>query len=124
MEDHRAEPGHLRTVQGEAPRTHGVPDLRQALNSASNAVTMIYEGELRPFRKQQSYIKTNHMHVHELPWPLEVLEDLGEERVSMRVTLSYFVEPSPNRVGWGVNHRECNRRSGAGGQRAIARLGV
>ena len=23
----------------------------------------------------------------------------------MRVTLSYFIEPSPNRVGWGVNHR-------------------
>ncbi len=23
----------------------------------------------------------------------------------MRVTLSYFVEPSPNRVGWGRNHR-------------------
>ena len=68
-------------------------------------MTMIYEGELKPFRKEQSNIKTNHMHVHELPWPLEVLEDLGEEKISMRVTLSYFVEPSPNRVGWGVNHR-------------------
>ena len=84
---------------------YGVPDLREALNSASNAVTMIYEGELQPFRKEQSKTKTNHMHIHELPWPLEVLEDLGEERVSMRVTLSYFVEPSPNNVGWGVNHR-------------------
>ncbi len=84
---------------------YGVPDLGQALNSASNAVTMIYEGELQPFRKEQSKTKTNHMHVHELSWPLEVLEDLREERVSMRVTLSYFVEPSPNNVGWGVNHR-------------------
>lgn len=84
---------------------YGVPDLGRALNSASNAVTMIYQGELQPFRKEQSKIKTNHMHVHELPWPLEVLQDLGEEEISMRVTLSYFVEPSPNRVGWGVNHR-------------------
>lgn len=84
---------------------YGVPDLRRALNSASDAVTMIYEGELQPFRKEQSDIKTNHMHVHDLPWPREVLEDLEEERVAMRVTLSYFIEPSPNNVGWGVNHR-------------------
>lgn len=84
---------------------YGVPDLRRALNSASNAVTMIYEGELQPFRKEQSDIKTNHMHVHELPWPREVLEDLENEMVAMRVTLSYFIEPSPNNVGWGVNHR-------------------
>lgn len=77
---------------------YGVPDLRRALNSASNVVTMIYEGELQPFRKEQGEIKTYHMHVHELPWPREVLEDLGEERVAMRVTLSYFVEPSPNRI--------------------------
>lgn len=84
---------------------YGVPDLRRALNSASNVVTMIYEGELQPFRKERGEIKTYQMHVHELPWPREVLEDLGEERVAMRVTLSYFVEPSPNRIGWGVNHR-------------------
>ncbi len=84
---------------------YGVPDLRRALNIASNAVTLIYEGELQPFRKEQNEIKTNHMHVHELPWPREVLEDLEEEMVAMRVTLSYFVEPSPNNVGWGVNHR-------------------
>ena len=25
--------------------------------------------------------------------------------MSMRVTLSYFIEPSPNNVGWGENHR-------------------
>jgi len=84
---------------------YGVPDLRRALNSASNAVTMIYEDELQPFRKERSKTKTNQMHVHELPWPLEVLEEMGDERVSMRVTLSYFIEPSPNNVGWGVNHR-------------------
>ena len=84
---------------------YGVPSLQRALHSAENAVTMIYEGELRPFRKEGSEVKTNHMNVHELPWPTAVLEDLGEERVSMRATLSYFVEPSPSRVGWGVNHR-------------------
>jgi hypothetical protein len=84
---------------------YGVPDLQRALHSAQNAVTMVYEGELQPFREEGGAIKTNHMHVHELPWPLEVLQELGDEEVTMRVTLSYFIEPSPNNVGWGVNHR-------------------
>lgn len=45
------------------------------------------------------------MHVHELPWPQQVLEDLGEEIVRMQATLSYFVEPSPGRRGWTRRHR-------------------
>ena len=28
-----------------------------------------------------------------LPWPNDVLADLGETEVQLRVTLSYFVEP-------------------------------
>lgn len=84
---------------------YGVPDVGRALHSAENAVTLMYEGELQPFRKDGSEIKTHEMHTHELPWPTEVLEQLGETQVTMRVTLSYFVEPSPNRIGWGKNHR-------------------
>ena len=45
------------------------------------------------------------MHVHELPWPKEVLEELGETPVRLRVTLSYFVEPNPGRRGWRRRHR-------------------
>ena len=40
-----------------------------------------------------------------IPWPTEALMDLRETTVSMRVTLSYFVEPSPGRKGWGKKHR-------------------
>jgi hypothetical protein len=100
-------PGNTKAAALQCLRCYGygVPDLQRALHSAQNAVTMIYEGELKPFRKEGSEIKTNHMHIHELPWPLEVLQELGDEEVTMRVTLSYFVEPSPNNVGWGVNHR-------------------
>ncbi len=35
------------------------------------------------------------MRLHRLPWPKEVLEQLGGLEVRMRVTLSYFIEPSP-----------------------------
>lgn len=45
------------------------------------------------------------MHLHTLPWPKGTLEALGETPVTMRVTLSYFIEPSPGRVGWDNKHR-------------------
>jgi hypothetical protein len=45
------------------------------------------------------------MHLHDLPWPRDVLADLGETPVRMRVTLSYFIEPSPTRRGWRRRYR-------------------
>lgn len=45
------------------------------------------------------------MHLYELPWPVNELRKLGEEEVRMRVTLSYFIEPSPGRRGWKYRHR-------------------
>ena len=33
-------------------------------------------------------------------WPKEVLLSLGEIDVKLRITLSYFIEPSPGEVGW------------------------
>jgi hypothetical protein len=85
---------------------YGVPDLSRALYSLANAVTLVYEGELQPFKlDSKKQPKTNHMHLHSLPWPKERLEELGETPVTMRVTLSYFVEPSPGRVGWENKHR-------------------
>jgi hypothetical protein len=83
---------------------YGVPQLARALYSAENAVTLIYEGELQPFHKVGSEIRSNEMHVHRLPWPTDVLKGLGETEVLMRVTLSYFIEPSPGRVGWTRKH--------------------
>lgn len=45
------------------------------------------------------------MHVHELPWPTSALQQLGHVRVELRITLSYFIEPSPGRRGWTRRHR-------------------
>ncbi|MCA9091331.1 MAG: S8 family peptidase [Planctomycetaceae bacterium] len=84
---------------------YGVPNLEVALWSASNAVTMIIESELQPFDKVGSNVKTKEMHLHQLPWPIQVLENLGHTDVKMRVTLSYFVEPNPGRRGWTRKHR-------------------
>lgn len=45
------------------------------------------------------------MNVHELPWPVDVLSDLGGAEVRLRVTLSYFVDPNPARRGWRRRYR-------------------
>ena len=84
---------------------YGVPDYVRAEYSAENAATLLFEGALRPYKLDDSQVKSNEMHLHELPWPVEVLEDLKEESVRMHVTLSYFVEPSPGRRGWTRRHR-------------------
>jgi len=79
---------------------YGVPNETQAFWTARNAVTLIAQESLTPFQRDQARPKTRDCHVHSLPWPQDVLESLGSEPVTVRVTLSYFVEPSPGRRGW------------------------
>lgn len=74
----------------------GVPDLLRATRSATDALTLIVEETIHPFEEG----KTREMHLHELPWPAEVLRGLGETEVRLRVTLSYFIQPNPSRRGW------------------------
>jgi len=73
----------------------GVPDLDRALWSANNALTLIAQDSLVPFREEGSTIKTNQVNFHSLPWPNEILRELGEVEVELRITLSYFIEPNP-----------------------------
>ncbi|MGA2026613.1 MAG: S8 family peptidase [Syntrophobacteraceae bacterium] len=83
----------------------GVPSLGRAMWSASNSVTLVVQESLQPFFKDGSQIKTSDMHLHSIPWPIDVLEEMGGAEVEMQVTLSYFVEPSPARRGWTYRHR-------------------
>jgi hypothetical protein len=83
----------------------GSPRLEKAVWSAENAVTLIYEGQLQPFHKVNGQVRPKDMHIHAIPWPADVLRQFSAETVRMRVTLSYFVEPSPGRRGWTRKHR-------------------
>jgi hypothetical protein len=80
---------------------HGVPDLDRARYSARNELTLVIEREIQPFRidLDEKKGKTNEMHLHRLPWPGDLLEDLGPLETRLRVTLSYFVEPNPGKRG-------------------------
>ena len=70
------------------------------LSSLDNSLTLVAESELQPFFRDEGRIKTREMRPHALPWPTEALVRIQNTNVTMRVTLSYFVEPSPGARGW------------------------
>lgn len=79
---------------------YGVPRLRDVLSSANNALTLIAQGSIQPFQKIDGEIKYRELKLHALPWPKDALEALQDTEVSLRVTLSYFIEPNPGDRGW------------------------
>lgn len=75
----------------------GVPSLKKSLWSLNNSLSLIVEDELQPYEKLKGKSpSTRDMHLHDLPWPKESLQKLGEVQVKMTVTLSYFIEPNPS----------------------------
>lgn len=74
---------------------YGVPNLDKALYSLNNSLTLIAERTIQPFRLDGSEVKTNELHIFDLPWPGEALLSLGEQAVRLTVTLSYFIDPNP-----------------------------
>ena len=78
---------------------YGVPSMRRLLSSANNSLTLIAQGIVNPFFEDEGRIKTREMRLHTLKWPAAELLALQNTPVSMRVTLSYFIEPSPGRRG-------------------------
>lgn len=76
----------------------GVPRVEAVLSSSQQAVTMVVQDQFVPFTGDD--FRMRQFRLHRLPWPVAVLEDLGPADVELRVTLSYFVEPSAARRGW------------------------
>ena len=80
----------------------GVPDTERALHSAIDALTLVAEARIHPYERENNAPvgKVREMNLHELPWPNDQLEALGNTDVRLRVTLSYFIEPNPSSRGW------------------------
>lgn len=80
---------------------YGAIDHRRTLESGAKRTTLVLQESIQPYRKGSGgSAKLGDMNLHELPWPEDELLALGEARVSLRVTLSYFVEPNPAQRGW------------------------
>jgi hypothetical protein len=80
----------------------GVPDLARATRSATDALTLVAQDVIHPY---DGHGRMREMNLHNLPWPIDVLADLGSADVRLRVTLSYFIEPNPARRGWQRRYR-------------------
>lgn len=83
----------------------GVPQLDRALYSQESAMSFISQESIQPFILEGSKAKTNELHFYNLPWPKELLLELGELPVTLRLTLSYFVEPGAGEIGWKDKYR-------------------
>ena len=73
----------------------GVPNLERAIHSARNDFTLIAESEIQPYAAGASNNAVfNEVHFYDLPWPHALLEEMGDDPATLRVTLSYFIEPN------------------------------
>lgn len=78
----------------------GVPDEERLFWSADNALTLIAEDELRPYKQEEGRSVTlKEMKSFRLPWPDAALRALGATQVELRCTLSYFVQPDLHSAG-------------------------
>lgn len=76
----------------------GVPTEDRVLYSSDRAVTLVVQDEFVPFAGDE--FKVPAFRLHDLPWPRDVRRNLGTAPVTLRVTLSYFIEPTASRRGW------------------------
>ncbi len=85
---------------------YGVPNCQLSIQGDRNHFTLIVQQEIQPFKLNDNNNPImNEMHLIQLPWPYSALEQLGELDIEIRITLSYFVEPSPGEVGWNDKFR-------------------
>lgn len=82
---------------------YGVPNMQRARYSANNSLSLIAERTLKPYKKaEKGQIATDEFHLFELPWPQEVLEQMLEQQVTLKITLSYFIEPKPGTRSYNI----------------------
>ena len=73
---------------------YGVPDYDRATASANNHLALFAQADIQPF-KMDGGRKFNECHYYSLPIPRDLLVQLENAEVELKITLSYFIEPSP-----------------------------
>ncbi|MFN4311843.1 MAG: S8 family peptidase [Ferrovibrio sp.] len=92
----KRERGRLLRIYG-----YGEPDLERAKGSTSNEVTVVAMDEIKVVKEK----KIPELRFYDLPWPKDILDELGDAEIKLRVTLSYFVDPNPGNRGWKGRYR-------------------
>ncbi|WEA00739.1 S8 family peptidase [Mucilaginibacter sp. SJ] len=81
---------------------YGVPNFQRARFSANNSLSLVIQRTLRPYKFEESRVKTNEFHLVDLPWPSDILAEMQNAPVKLTVTLSYFIEPNPGARQYGL----------------------
>lgn len=83
---------------------YGIPNLDAARFSASSRTCLISQQTIQPFirgededGKAAQYAGYKEMNLHKLPWPQDYLREYADTGIRLKVTLSYYIEPSPSR---------------------------
>jgi hypothetical protein len=80
----------------------GEPDEPRLFGSGESGVTMIIQDSIQPYDPESTAgaARLHHFHLHQLPWPQQVFDRHRDVQLTLRVTLSYFIEPSPGSRCW------------------------
>ena len=80
----------------------GEPLRNRLLGSGESGVTMILQDTIQPYdpASKAGDAKLHHFHLHELPWPKRIFDRHRDVELTLRVTLSYFIQPSPGTRCW------------------------
>ena len=103
----RFSPLNLKSKYGQLLRYcgWGAPDIQDLFWSTQSALTLIAQEAIQPYFRDGTTIRTRDINLHEIPWPADILRELEDEPVEMRVTLSYFIEPNPGERGWATKYK-------------------
>lgn len=86
---------------------YGEPETNRLFGSGESGVTMIIEDTIQPYdpKSEAGAAKLGYFNLHDLPWPKQVFDQHPEIELSLRVTLSYFIDPNPGSRTWGKSQK-------------------
>ena len=85
-----------KSLREDIIREHGfgIPNFDRAIRSVNNDTTLISQAEIQPFCIKNRDCQYNEFHVYDLPLPKSLFELNSDLPITMKVTLSYFIEPN------------------------------
>ena len=79
---------------------YGVVSEQRALDSLGNETTFFTEESIQPYAGTAGNASLNECHLIQLPWPVALLQANADVTCTLRVTLSYFIQPNPGTRSW------------------------
>ncbi|TSJ47620.1 S8 family peptidase [Fluviicola chungangensis] len=100
-QNNKTDYGNLLRVFG-----YGTPNLERALYSKESALTFVSQEVIQPFSfNSKGSPETNEIHFFDFPWPEDLLLSMSDTPVTLKITLSYFIEPGAGEIGWKDKYR-------------------